>query len=209
MQCTAGIGEFVRHVDFNRVFPVDRAAGNFISDSLSNRPFCALDVSGQRVVCAGIVSEYDFDLRAVGKRLRNHHEGLRIGSKGLVRGSRSGFIQCLREIGGSIYIAPCLRSHVVGPLGIYIFQTDALDGTILHVIPAHEPDGRQGMVESKSHGSVGVSGQFSRLCHEKVLLVIDIAWNSDADGGRTGVRAAGEYVLPVVFRGIGEKLHFI
>ena len=65
------------------------------------------------------------------------------------------------------------------------------------------------MVESKSHGSVGVSGQFSRLCHEKVLLVIDIAWNSDADGGRTGVRAAGEYVLPVVFRGIGEKLHFI
>ena len=86
----------------------------YISDSLSNRPFCALDVSGQRVVCAGM-SEYDFDLRAVGKRLRNHQK-VCASVVGPRSGFRSGFIQCLREIGGSIYIAPCLRSHVVGPL---------------------------------------------------------------------------------------------
>ena len=104
--CTAAIGEVPWHADAKLVCPVYGAPGDLINDSLSNRPFCAFDVGGQRVVCAGVVSEHDFNLRAVGKRLRDHHESLRIGSKGFVRGSRSGFIQCLREIGGSIYIAP-------------------------------------------------------------------------------------------------------
>ena len=106
LPCTAGIGKVGWPRDAKLVCPVYGAAGDFISDGLSNRPNCAFDVSGQRVIDVGFVGEYDFNLCAVGKRLRNHHEGLRIGSKGLVRGSRSGFAQCLREIGGSIYIAP-------------------------------------------------------------------------------------------------------
>lgn len=79
--CTAAIGEVPWHVDAKLVCPVYGAAGDFISDSLSNRPDCAFDVSGQRVIDVGFVGEYDFNLCAVGKRLRNHHEGLRIGSK--------------------------------------------------------------------------------------------------------------------------------
>lgn len=120
------------------------------------------------MVCAGIVSEYDFDLRAVGKRLRDHHESLCISSKDFFRGSRSGFIQCLQERGGSIYITPATCFIIESPLRIDIFQTDALYGTSCMSSP-HEPDGCQGMVESKSHGCVGVAGQFSRLCHEKII----------------------------------------
>ena len=148
MLCTTSIGKVVQPGNSKRVAPVYGAAGNLVSDSLSNRPDCAFDVSGQRVVCAGIVSEYDFDLRAVGKRLRDHHESLCISSKDFFRGSRSGFIQCLQERGGSIYITPATCFIIESPLRIDIFQTDALYGTSLHVIPAHEPDGCQGMVES-------------------------------------------------------------
>lgn len=207
--CTAGIGKVGWPRDGKRVAPVDGTAGNFISDSLANRPGCTFDVSGQRVVDAGIVSEYHFELCTIRKSLRNHHEGLRFTRERLVRCACCHFIQCLREGGRCIQITPGLCPHIVSPFGINVFQTDALYGTYLHVISAHEPDGGKGMIETKGHGSVGVAGQFIRLCHEKVFLVVDIARNSDADGGRTCLCPAGKYVLSVGCRSIGEELHFI
>lgn len=99
--------------------------------------------------------------------------------------------------------------HVVGPTGIYIFQTDALYGTSLHVSSAHEPDGGQGMPEGERHGSVGVPVQFIRLCHEKVFLLIDIDRNGHTDDRRTGICAAGKHIMPVVFRSVCEEPHFV
>ena len=208
--CTAAIGEVPWHVDAKLVCPVYGAAGDFISDSLSNRPDCAFDVSGQRVIDVGFVGEYDFNLCAVGKRLRNHHEGLRIGSKGFVRGSRSGFIQCLREIGGSIYTAPAMCSIVQNPLGTDIFQTDALYGTSLHVIPAHEPDGCQGMVESKRRGIISVfqstcRSSINRICKKKVFLVGDVCRDRVGDCRASCLRLVRkDDSFPVVGR-VGEE----